>query len=136
MKASVLLVDDEESVLDFYEHVLTQEGFNVLTAIDGLEALREMQQSSIDVAVVDILMPRKEGLETIQAIREEFPGVGIIAMSGGGIIAAGTYLDLAGKFGAHRCFEKPVPVKLMVDAINDLAKKMAKKANDIDKKDD
>ena len=121
MPTTVLVVDDEESVLGFYETALTESGFVVLTAIDGLEAMRELQQSKIDVVIIDILMPRREGLETITAIREEFPSIGIIAISGGGIIAAGTYLSLADRFGAHRCFEKPVPIRTLVDAINELS---------------
>ena len=73
-----------------------------------------------DVVITDIVMPEKEGLETIQELRRDFPGAKIIAMSGGGRIGPKGYLKLAEKLGASRAFAKPFDRMEMVSAVDEL----------------
>ena len=65
-------------------------------------------------------MPDKDGLETIQEIRRDFPDLKIIAISGGGRISPESYLDMARKFGADRVFSKPVEQAVLLDAVSEL----------------
>ncbi|MEM1042478.1 MAG: response regulator transcription factor [Bacteroidota bacterium] len=68
---TVLLVDDEEDLLDLLSYALEREGFDVLTARDGVEALRVAKAERPDLVVLDIMMPRMDGLETCQRLRED-----------------------------------------------------------------
>jgi DNA-binding NtrC family response regulator len=81
---SVLIVDDEAAVRRFAARVLAREGFEVLEATDGAEALDLVKdgEASIDVVVSDIVMPRMNGVELMQALSLSHPGLPVILMSG------------------------------------------------------
>ncbi len=68
---TVLLVDDEEDLLELLSYALRREGFDVLTAQDGAEALRVAKAERPDLVVLDIMMPKMDGIETCQRLREE-----------------------------------------------------------------
>ena len=80
----VLVVDDEAAVRRFAVRVLQREGYAVIEAIDGAEALELIKQDSvsIDVVVSDIVMPRLNGVELMQALAVSHPGLPVILMSG------------------------------------------------------
>lgn len=80
----VLLVDDELPVRTFIAKVLQREGFETLEAGDGLEALGMLQQISgdVDVLVTDVKMPRMTGIELVEKVNTEFPGVPVVYISG------------------------------------------------------
>jgi DNA-binding NtrC family response regulator len=82
--ASVLLVDDEAAVRRFASRVLQREGFVVTEATDGMEALEAVQVhgSSFAVVVSDIVMPRLNGVELLQAIAASHPDLPVILISG------------------------------------------------------
>jgi YesN/AraC family two-component response regulator len=77
------------------------------------------------VVVTDIVMPNKEGLETIVELRRNMPGVKIIAISGGGRIAPTDYLSIAKRLGADRVFAKPVERRALLDAVSELVAEKA-----------
>ena len=81
---SVLVVDDETAVRRFAVRVLERDGMGVLEATDGAEALEVVraQKAAIDVVVSDIVMPRLNGVELMQALAESFPHLPVILMSG------------------------------------------------------
>jgi two-component system cell cycle sensor histidine kinase/response regulator CckA len=81
---SVLVVDDETAVRRFASRVLQREGYDVTEAADGAEALQvvQAQGSSFAVVVSDIVMPRVNGVELLQALTESHPGLPVILMSG------------------------------------------------------
>ncbi len=68
---TVLLVDDEEDLLELLSYALQREGFDVLTAQDGVEALRTAKAEQPDLIVLDIMMPKMDGIETCQRLRED-----------------------------------------------------------------
>ena len=80
----VLLVDDELPVRTFIAKILQREGFEILEAGDGLDALAVLQQMSgdVDVLVTDIKMPRMTGIELVEKVKAEFPGVPVVYISG------------------------------------------------------
>ncbi len=81
---SVLVVDDETAVRRFAVRVLQREGYEVLEAADGLEALEMLRagQVTVDLIVSDIVMPRMNGVELMQAVAESDPEVPVVLMSG------------------------------------------------------
>jgi DNA-binding response OmpR family regulator len=105
----ILLIDDDPSLLAsllrrFRAHRVE---WDLATAGNGLEAMRLAREEPFDVVVTDILMPVKEGLETIQELREEFPTTRIIAMSGGSRRVGIDVLKIARMLGAEHVLPKP-----------------------------
>jgi YesN/AraC family two-component response regulator len=101
----VLLVDDESSIRKLLRKVLESAGYSVLEAANGREALKSVRQRPVDVMLTDIVMPEKEGLETIRELRTLHPAVRVIAMSGA---FDGRYLKTAAMMGARATMKKPV----------------------------
>jgi DNA-binding response OmpR family regulator len=118
--ARILIIDDEPSVRELLCSMLMEEGHEVVEAADGKAGMRVFQESPADLVITDLIMPEKEGIETIMELRRDFPDVKIIAMSGGGIIQARDYLGMAQGMGAHRVFEKPFGIAEMLQAVRDL----------------
>jgi len=102
--ARILVADDEPGVRDFLRAALTQGGYDVAEAPDGRQALKAARKARVDLALVDLVMPEQEGIETIAALRKEMPDTRIVAMSGA---FQGQYLELARRLGADATLEKP-----------------------------
>ena len=105
--ASILLVDDDEQLRPMLKMVLERAGHVVSEAGNGREALASYSREQTELVVTDLVMPDKEGLEMIMELRRSYPGLKIIAMSGGGRTGAKNYLELAVKFGANHILNKP-----------------------------
>jgi len=103
----ILVVDDNEPFRRMLGRMLEGAGYSVLTAGDGVAALALYRQQSVDLVLTDLIMPEKEGLETILELRRLAPDLKIIAMSGGGRVDADDYFPLAKAFGAARTLAKP-----------------------------
>ena len=72
--ASILVIDDEPDVRDSISQVLTRVGFEVMTADNGLTGVEDFFRRPADVVIVDVIMPRSNGVEVIKKIRTAFPG--------------------------------------------------------------
>jgi len=118
--ARILVIDDDEQVLDMLYESLTREGYDVLRATNGEQGLRLYREESVDLIITDLIMPKKEGIETIIELRQDFPNVKIIAISGGGRTGTRDYLQMAKIFGVQRTFTKPVAREQLLDAIKEL----------------
>jgi len=116
----ILIIDDEEMIRRILRRMLETEGFEVADAPDGRVGMRLQRESPADLVITDLIMPEKEGLETIKELREEFPQVKIIAISGGGWIAADPYLVTAKRIGADRTLAKPMERKSLLAAVREL----------------
>lgn len=122
----VLLVDDDPALLRGLGIAFSRAGSQVVTACDGNEALQRMAERLPDLLVTDILMPNREGLETIMAARAEAPALKIIAISGGGRIDSGEFLSLALALGADAILRKPFrPSRMLSLAEGVLAQRAA-----------
>ena len=118
--ARILVIDDDEQILDMLYESLTREGYDVLKASNGEQGLKLYREESVDLIITDIIMPEKEGLETIIELKKDFPDVKIIAISGGGRIGTKDYLHIAKMFGVERTFTKPVAREHLLSAIREL----------------
>jgi CheY-like chemotaxis protein len=105
--ARILLIDDDESFRSVLKVSLEQMGHAVTEARDGLIGLARFKDGVFDVVVTDLIMPDKEGIETIMELRKLDPAVKIIAMSGGGRVTSVDYLQIARQVGAKRILAKP-----------------------------
>ncbi len=118
--ARILIIDDDDQSLAFFEEVLLREGHEVITAHNGVEAEQRFRDDGADVVVADILMPERDGIETIIGLRQQDPKIKIIAVSGGGRLGASSYLETAALLGACRTFTKPVDRHDLVEAVDEL----------------
>ena len=118
--AHILLVEDDAEVRRALRLNLEGFGHTVVEAGDGREAMEVLRSVSADVVVTDLVMPEREGLETILELRRHRPGLPIVAMSGGGRIAPGVNLSVALRLGAKRVLVKPFPVAELIRAVADL----------------
>ncbi len=116
----ILLIEDDVDFRWMLSEMLKREGYEVQTAGNGEEGVRLLDQNTFDLIITDIIMPEKEGLETIMDIMNRNPGNKVIAISGGGRSAAGSYLKTAEYFGAVRSFQKPFDRKDFLLAVRDL----------------
>jgi YesN/AraC family two-component response regulator len=81
---SVLVIDDEPAIRKALQRVLASAGYPVRVADNGTDGLEALETQTADIVIVDIIMPRINGVDTIRAIVRKFPNVRIIAISGGG----------------------------------------------------
>ena len=118
--ARILLIDDDESFRGVLKVSLEQMGHTVTEACDGLSGLERFTAGVFDVVVTDLIMPDKEGIETIMDLRKLNPAVKIIAMSGGGRVTSVDYLQIARQVGAKQILAKPFLYEDMKVAIEEL----------------
>jgi CheY-like chemotaxis protein len=122
--ARILVIDDDEGILTTIGELLRSEGHIVETASDGVEAARLFRAAPFQLILTDIVMPNRDGLETVIELHAKHPNVGIIAMSGGVALSSfvarsKTYLELATKLGAHYTLAKPFTRQQLNDAVTD-----------------
>jgi DNA-binding NtrC family response regulator len=117
MKASqAIVIDDDMMIREILGHLLEAEGFEVLKAENGEEALGMIREDQdVTLAIVDIIMPKKEGIETILEIRAFYPEMKIIAISGGGAMKSNELLGYAQRLGANAIFEKPLDLEKVMN---------------------
>ena len=119
----ILLIEDDVDFRWMLSEMLKREGYEVQTADNGSEGVRLLEEEEeYDLIITDIIMPEKEGLETIMDIMSRNPGSKVIAISGGGRSSAGSYLKTAEYFGAVRSFQKPFDKNEFLEAVRDLVK--------------
>ena len=116
----VLVVDDEAGIRELASRALSAVGYEVVTAGDGRKALKVMEATHIDLAIIDIVMPEKEGVETILELKKRWPNCKIIAISGGGRIGPEVFLSLANSFGADATMRKPLSFPQLVQTVGEL----------------
>jgi len=132
---SILVIDDEPAVRKALQRVLSKAGYAVQVADNGPAGLAALAIQSVDIVIVDIIMPDVNGVDTIRSIALRFPEVGIIAISGGGnfgpaqyqpyAIQTEAYLASAAIAGAHAILTKPFKSADVVHAIAKVANRVA-----------
>jgi DNA-binding response OmpR family regulator len=117
----ILVVDDDFQMREMLGVILERKGYNVKTASDGKAAMQLQSKKPFDIIITDILVPEKEGLETISELRRGYPRVKIIAISGGGQYKPEGYPELARQIGADRVLVKPFGSWEILGAVRELA---------------
>lgn len=114
---AVLVIDDEQPVRTLIRHILMREGFTVLEAGNGREALRAFASAMPRLVITDIFMPEADGIETIRRVREMNPDVKVLAMSGGGRYRI-DLLDGIEMLGADGTLMKPFNRQELIEAVD------------------
>ena len=115
--AHILVVDDEPMLRRTLRAILEKAGHTVAEAGDGQQALKIFSANKPDLVLTDIIMPDREGVETIGELRQLDAQVPIIAMSGGGSTGGDLFLTLAIQVGATRTLAKPIRQTDLLEAI-------------------
>jgi len=118
--ARILIIDDDRAVQLSVQFTLEREGHQVVCASDGNEGLRAFTSQTPDLVVTDLIMPNKEGIETIMQIRERDAKTPILAISGGGRLSNVDFLKMAAKVGANAILAKPFERQELIAAVRRL----------------
>ena len=119
--AKVLLIDDDESVRSSLREMLVCSNFEVVECTDGSNALELYQSNEVDIILTDLIMPHKDGLQTILELKEKHPRVKIIAMTAGlpdAQYSSKVLLPMAKDFGACSLIRKPCALDELLEVIN------------------
>ncbi|MFO7748488.1 MAG: response regulator, partial [Desulfobacteraceae bacterium] len=115
MYPAVLIVDDEKAIVQSLEGILSDDGFEVLHASNGYEALKQIESESPDIVLLDIWMPGMDGIETLKEIKQDFPHLPVVMITGHGTIESAVN---ATKSGAFDFLEKPLSIDKVIVTIN------------------
>lgn len=115
--ASILVIDDETEVRYAIRAVLEDNGHTVAEANTGTAGIAQLKSEPYDLVICDIIMPDKEGIETIVEMREMRPAQKIVAMSGGGRIKKEDYLAVAASVGATHTISKPFDAETLLEMV-------------------
>lgn len=118
--AHILVADDDPGMRRCIRMALEGAGHQVSEAADGNEALKALREGPADLVLCDLVMPDKEGLETIRELRRDFPALPIIAMSGGVYHGTMDFLALAKVLGAAQTLPKPFTMTRLLTAVNEV----------------
>jgi CheY-like chemotaxis protein len=114
---TILIADDDPTLRAVAREMLAGAHYRILEAADGDEALQIIRSTDVDLVVLDMLMPNKDGLETLMALREENRPALVLAISSGGQMESGSLLRIAAAFGATETLAKPLRLDTFVPTI-------------------
>lgn len=120
--AKILVIDDDRMVRETLKLILSSVGHEIILANDGKQGVKTFSEVKPSLVITDILMPEKEGIETIADLRKIHPKVPIIAVSGGGRVGNMSFLKVAESFGANRTISKPFEPEDVLAAVTELLK--------------
>lgn len=115
MYPAVLIVDDEITIIESLSGILSDDGFEVIHAFNGYEALKKIETESPDIVLLDIWMPGMDGIETLREIKQKFPNIPVVMITGHGSIESAVE---ATKSGAFDFLEKPLSIDKVMVTIN------------------
>lgn len=125
-KATILLVDDEDDILEFIGYNLEKEGFNVLTAKNGQKGIQLAQKHQPDLILLDLMMPKMDGIETCEHLRADVALKNILIVF---LTARGEdYSQIAGyNAGADDYIAKPIKPKVLISKIKAILRRTNKR---------
>ncbi|MBE0529988.1 MAG: response regulator [Rhodospirillales bacterium] len=115
--ARILVIDDEELARFTMREILESAGHAVEEAKNGAQGISLQRSRPFDVVITDIIMPEKEGVQTIIELRQDFPTLPIIAISGGGRTRNLDFLRIAEQYGARKILPKPFSEEDLLNAV-------------------
>jgi DNA-binding response OmpR family regulator len=117
--ATILVIDDDPQMRRMIARTLSAKHHKVIEAKDGRDGLKQFRAHRPMLVITDLVMPGQEGIETIQELRREAPGVPILAISGGGS-GFWSYLEAAKQLGAADALAKPFLGAELIEAVDHL----------------
>jgi CheY-like chemotaxis protein len=114
----ILVIDDDEDMRSLLQAMLRK--YSVLQAANGREGMEVFRTHAPDLVITDLIMPEKEGIETIVELRREQPEAKIIAISGGGGCLGRDYLCFAQQLGVKRTLSKPFRPQELLQAVEEV----------------
>ena len=118
--ANILIIDDEKSIRRTLREILEYEGYKVEEAADGMEGLDALKNNSFDAVLLDIKMPKMDGMEVLEKVQQQFSDLPVIMVSGHGNIDTAVE---AVKKGAYDFVAKPMDLnRLLITLRNALDK--------------
>lgn len=116
-RTRILVVEDDEQYRSLVQRTLERGGYEVVAVADGDRALELAADPALRLVITDLIMPGKEGLETLMDLRRTRPTLPVLAMSGGGRGNPGDYLKAARLLGAAGTLQKPFAVRDLLDLV-------------------
>jgi CheY-like chemotaxis protein len=116
----VLIVEDDKELREMLKMSLLRRNFTVFEAENGKAAITHFKPLITDLVVTDLIMPEEDGLKVVIKLRELKPSIKIIAISGGGKVGPGSYLNLAKALGADAIYSKPFSINDLITKIEQL----------------
>jgi CheY-like chemotaxis protein len=120
LRRSILLADDNADFASVLSSALEAAGYRVACAANGREALVRQREHPADVLITDLVMPERDGFETIDSFLAEFPRTRIIVISGAGKLKTSLHLSAAKLIGADATLEKPFEVESLLKTLRKL----------------
>ena len=118
--SQILVIEDDLEFKDVLKDLLERQNYDVIAASDGDEGVALYKEYFPDLIITDLMMPKKGGLSVIDDLKQEFPSVKIIAISGGGELEAEMHLNISRALLADRTLKKPFPNDDLIETINEL----------------
>jgi two-component system response regulator ResD len=117
----ILVVDQETPMRESIRQMLDHDGFLTEVACNRHEALARIQQGTVDLVILNMLIPGAEGIGTLIGIRSSEPAVKIIAMAGGPAAGGGDFLPLAKSLGATAVLGNPLDREKLLATVHEVA---------------
>ena len=112
---SILIVDDQEMMRGLIVKILGREGYQILTAEDGVAALEVLKEKKVDLIISDMKMPRMGGFDLLKQVKKDYPEIGVIIMTAFGTIPSAVS---AIKDGAYDYLTKPFKKDELLHVVN------------------
>jgi CheY-like chemotaxis protein len=116
---TILIIDDDDSLRDALRRTLHKESYTIMEASEGRQGLKQLESQPVDLILLDMFMPDKDGLETIRDLRRIHPGIRVIAMSGGGFKGKVDVLPVVKRLGVRRTLAKPFTREQLLEAVRE-----------------
>lgn len=120
MGKKIVVVDDDPQIVQMLKKLLENEGYEIHTASNGVEAKEVWDKADADLLITDIVMPEKEGLDLILELQRDHPNIKVVAISGGDRIEPEYYLELAQILGAYKTLTKPFNPQVLLETVAEL----------------
>ncbi|MBT4511989.1 MAG: response regulator [Chloroflexi bacterium] len=118
-KKAILVVDDDFSIREVIARALTEEGYNVVTAKDGTEAVKKASRRSFDLVFLDISMPGQNGLETLSKLKSKHPSINVVVLTA---VRDAAYEMVAMRRHAIAYLRKPCGIDEIIEMVNKMLK--------------
>lgn len=118
--ARILIIDDDVSLRRTIRRMLASTGHEIVEAADGAQGVELVRAAGADLVITDLIMPDQDGIETIQLLRDGWPGIKILAISGGGLLDPADRLVDAELLGADAALSKPFEIAELREKVAEL----------------